>query len=446
MTRNLLYQDRGRGDPYPLESLFFLLQNPSLAGAAKTRAYNDECKKKNFGRVLLVDQKDVLAYLTGKTDTSQYLVSIDELASITAQPDKGKEAPKQDGEKKRQREDPKIDMNDETIREAKRQVAEMMELRPLVPSEAKTAAERKLFTKHADVVEPTKNAYVVGDQPVTRSLVSKERLLVNRSNFLHGKTGHEFKHLIELVRVAFGSGHDRGSKSSAGVPGQPQRRDRYNVDAKDAYKAAGIDSVLLSADKGSLLTSEPTKGPGDKPDTNDPSRMGIPIIIVPAAPTSLVNMFNIKELLEKGNFKTREERKAEGAKKEDKVVVQHVEEGWTARYKIVESPEKQMKKEDWGRVVAVFVQGPEWQFKGWDLTLFDGKIVNMMNRIAAFHVEYEKDPRHANIPLWQVKVISIHKTKRHMDEKLMNTFWDTLKKKRLLAVDRRRVVAAAKSK
>jgi hypothetical protein len=70
----------------------------------------------------------------------------------------------------------------------------------------------------------------------------------------------------------------------------------------------------------------------------------------------------------------------------------------------------------------------------------------MMNRIAAFHVEYEKDPRHANIPLWQVKVISIHKTKRHMDEKLMNTFWDTLKKKRLLAVDRRRVVAAAKSK
>lgn len=82
----MILQDRGRGDPYTLEALYFLLQNPRLAGAAKTRAYNDECKNQNFSRVLLVDQKDVLAYLTGKTDTSQNLVSIDELAAISTAP------------------------------------------------------------------------------------------------------------------------------------------------------------------------------------------------------------------------------------------------------------------------------------------------------------------------------------------------------------------------
>lgn len=82
-------QDRGRGDPYPLEALYFLLQRPQLAGAAKTRAYNEECRTLGFSRVLLAglhslflavlpfrlpvltfmtlitDQKDVLAYLTG---------------------------------------------------------------------------------------------------------------------------------------------------------------------------------------------------------------------------------------------------------------------------------------------------------------------------------------------------------------------------------------------
>jgi hypothetical protein len=75
-------QDRGRGDPYPLEALYFLVQKPHLAGAAKYRPYGDECKKAGFSRVLLADQKDVLAYLTGKTETSQYLVSVDELASL----------------------------------------------------------------------------------------------------------------------------------------------------------------------------------------------------------------------------------------------------------------------------------------------------------------------------------------------------------------------------
>lgn len=56
--------------------------------------------------------------------------------------------------------------------------------------------------------------------------------------------------------------------------------------------------------------------------------------------------------------RTREELKASGVKKEEKVTVQHVEDGWTARYKVVEDP-KTMKKEDWARVVAMFVQvGP----------------------------------------------------------------------------------------
>lgn len=33
-------------------------------------------------------------------------------------------------------------------------------------------------------------------------------------------------------------------------------------------------------------------------------------------------------------------------------------------YRIIDSASK-LSKDDWDRVVAVFVQGPAWQFKGW---------------------------------------------------------------------------------
>jgi hypothetical protein len=36
--------------------------------------------------------------------------------------------------------------------------------------------------------------------------------------------------------------------------------------------------------------------------------------------------------------------------------------------------------------LQVFLQGPEWQFKGWDLSCYGGKMVNMFQRVCAFHV------------------------------------------------------------
>uniref|UniRef100_A0A6U2CV40 Cell division control protein 73 C-terminal domain-containing protein n=2 Tax=Hemiselmis andersenii TaxID=464988 RepID=A0A6U2CV40_HEMAN len=438
-------QDRGRGDPYPLEALYFLLQNPTLAGAAKTRSYNDECKKKNFSRVLLVDQKDVLAYLTGKTETSNYLVSIDELASFASQPVPDKAEHRPEAEKKRSREEPKLDMSDETMRDAKRQLGQSLGERPLSGVVLKTPAEMRQVTS-TDGLEPSKNAYITADAAVTRSLKEKERLLVHRHNFMHGKDGHQFQHLIGLVRTAFAGSahHDRSAAPKpAGAPGQPQRRDRYNVEAKDAYKAAGIDAVLLSADKGSLLTAEPSKdASGGKGGGHEEVKLGVPIIMVPAGKTSLINALNVKELLEKGVFKTREQRVGEGAKREDKLTVTHLEEGYNGRYKVVDSP-NQMRKEDWQRVVAVFVQGPEWQFKEYDLSSYGGKLVNFFGKVSAFYVEYEKTTRPATIEQWNVRVLTLHKEKRHMDEKAMNIFWDNLKQYRRLAVHRRGMSVAA---
>lgn len=36
----------------------------------------------------------------------------------------------------------------------------------------------------------------------------------------------------------------------------------------------------------------------------------------------------------------------------------------TAPYRVIDNPLK-LSQQDWNRVVAVFVIGPAWQFKGW---------------------------------------------------------------------------------
>lgn len=36
----------------------------------------------------------------------------------------------------------------------------------------------------------------------------------------------------------------------------------------------------------------------------------------------------------------------------------------TVPYRVIDNPQK-LTAQDWQRVVAVFVMGPAWQFKGW---------------------------------------------------------------------------------
>jgi len=60
--------------------------------------------------------------------------------------------------------------------------------------------------------------------------------------------------------------------------------------------------------------------------------------LLPQAPTALVGLINVKDLLEKGVFKTQEEKKAEGAKKDEVVTIMHQEDGHTYHYKVSTRP------------------------------------------------------------------------------------------------------------
>ena len=186
--------------------------------------------------------------------------------------------------------------------------------------------------------------------------------------------------------------------------------------------------LLLQAEaKGSSLLAQGQGGAGARPESE--KRRAGPneqkIVIVPAAPSSMVNIFNVVDLLQEGKFKTMEEKKKEGIKKSERVKMHHEEEGHTYHYQVINNPES-LRRDDWARVIAVFVQGPEWQFKRWDLSYFGGKLVGLFSRVSGFHLVYAKEPIHENVPKWNVNVLTVDKNHRHLDSQVKNKFWEVL--------------------
>lgn len=93
-----------------------------------------------------------------------------------------------------------------------------------------------------------------------------------------------------------------------------------------------------------------------------PSRT--PIIIIPATNTSLITMYNAKDILQDLRFVSTDEKKGQGCTRENDLLLQRRKDGnVTVPYRVIDNPAK-LTPQDWNRVVAVFVMGPAWQFKG----------------------------------------------------------------------------------
>lgn len=74
---------------------------------------------------------------------------------------------------------------------------------------------------------------------------------------------------------------------------------------------------------------------------------------------------------------TTEETKAQGAIRVNELLLQRRKEGnMTVPYRVIDNPSK-LSAQDWSRVVAVFVMGPAWQFKGWP---WDGNPVEIFSQ------------------------------------------------------------------
>lgn len=146
----------------------------------------------------------------------------------------------------------------------------------------------------------------------------------------------------------------------------------------------------------------------------------VPIIIIPATTTSIINIYNAAAILQDLTYI---DGLSAGRPRESEITIQRRKpDGSFAIYKIVDNPVK-FDREDWNRVVAVFVQGPAWQFKGWP---WDGSPVEIFSRIKGFHLKWDESKLDDNVAKWNVHILELSRSRRHLDKANLLKFWSSL--------------------
>lgn len=145
----------------------------------------------------------------------------------------------------------------------------------------------------------------------------------------------------------------------------------------------------------------------------------IPIIIIPATSTSLINMYNAQAILQDLTYVEKMPNKG----RDSELLIQRSKPGGiSVPYKILDNPLK-LDVDDWNRVVAVFVQGPAWQFKGWP---WGGSPVEIFSRIKGFHLKWDEAKLDDNVAKWNVHILELSRNKRHLDKANLLKFWSSL--------------------
>ena len=155
-----------------------------------------------------------------------------------------------------------------------------------------------------------------------------------------------------------------------------------------------------------------------------------PIIVIPNTATSLISMLNVLDLLQDLKYVSTEEKRKtlqnQNAPKDCEIIMHRREDGKNQQFKVVDNINK-IAQQDWDRVVAVFAQGQQWQFKGWPFgSTNPPNPADIFSKVKGFHLKMSGHPIDPNIAKWSVTVVELDPHKRHLDRARLLTLWDEL--------------------
>ncbi|CAG7815804.1 unnamed protein product [Allacma fusca] len=470
-------KDGQQKEYYTLECLLFLLKNVQLNHPVYVR----HAAAENIPVVTRPDRKDVLSYLRGETGTS---ANIDKSAplEIPTQVKRTAEEPMESVPKKPRYEENMLQKVKDQLaarldapREASvtinniKSLSEAMSVEKIAEIKAKRLSKKRTTIKGHDDIEMQSELRTMLDYDVevTADIVSRERQWRNRTTILQS-TGKQFAKNIFAILTSVKAREDGKMRPPMPIPSltpkpsiaakpavpQQERYDRYKQPGYNRYdqerlnkeETEGFKIDLLGTYHGMTLKSvtegtqpkkptTPAMSPSMTPNAMTQNKLGAspmtpvnkrtsrtPIIIIPAANTSLITMFNAKEILQDLRYISTEDKKNQGGRRDNEILVQRQRNGVSVPYRVIDNPQK-LSLIDWERVVAVFVNGPAWQFKGWP---WDGNPVDIFSKICAFHLKYDEQRLDANVAKWAVNVIPLSRTKRHLDKAALMTFWEKL--------------------
>lgn len=291
-----------------------------------------------------------------------------------------------------------------------RSLSETMSVEKIAAIKAKRLANKRVTIKRNDNDDTgVGDLRVILDFDVdsTKDIISRERQWRTRATILQSTGKTFYKNISALLASikAREEGKSRPSQFPVKLPeptkvvrsNQPQLaqynrydQERFNqqkevtegfkIDTMGTYHGMSLKSVTEGStqQKKNPVAALPPGRPKDliptaqarllpqNPQHKRQSRT--PIIIIPSATSSLITMYNAKDILQDLKFLTNEEKRHTGTQRENEILLQRRKDGnATVPYRVIDNPSK-LSQQDWNRVVAVFVMGPAWQFKGfpWD--------------------------------------------------------------------------------
>lgn len=162
------------------------------------------------------------------------------------------------------------------------------------------------------------------------------------------------------------------------------------------------------------------------------SKSSIPIIIVPSSISSTITLYNVKAFLESGRVVTTEDARKATPNKPSKLMIERPSIRDRSRpvvWEVIDDTSR-LRSEDWGRVVAVFVAGVEWQFDGWPWTSKDPATnqpkpnpAKIFEHVCPFHVRNENETLNKNVQNWKVHRLTVNPSKSYNDRGQAMEFW-----------------------
>lgn len=250
----------------------------------------------------------------------------------------------------------------------------------------------------------------------------------------------------------------RGQKQQAGRMSVPSNR--FNrVEEKEFYRdklgesAGDLEQLGINPNATFLArdTEPPSSQPAEQAQPSQPpakrqrhshhrhhesskqeGKQPVPIIVVPQGlgGNTLVNMYNAKKFIEEGVYEPWDRMRERGERKETRQTIwRQFGRQKPVQYELTDRVPKREAKADWGRVVAVIVNGAKWQFQGWPFPGAEsGDLVETFSRVRGFFVCYEDDPLPDPVSKWNVKVLRLKRNSRHNDRAVAKDFWEEIDK------------------
>ena len=380
---------------YTLEELLFFLNNNQKPIAQ----YVKDCGAKKFKPVSLPDRKNLLAYLTGKADSSP---SIDFAAAPPVRPlDDEIEEPAVSAEADKMQVEGYVDLEAaagadaeaaEAAAAAKAILSRILQAENVVQAgadEAKANASMDESTpsKRVGILEAAR-PYIRANRAVTKEIAKRERPLFTRRTLLQAPVASYpvVTHILEEFRK-----RNASASSHKGI----------------------VDETGGKVSKNQLGSSR-----------RPPSA----IIIVPSGLTSIVSSWNFDILLKEKRLLSSVDAKSAlgGQRKVMPIKLSHMyEDGLKLEVEITDSPLK-LSKSDWGRVACVIVAGNSWQFKGWpyhDQT-------DLFSKVFGIEFRFRDEAPNQLTKGWNILTLQVSKqrTKDHEVGATVLRFWKELRK------------------